>query len=95
MNEIVKVTNLATRDSIFAVVGPRDEVSEYVRTHGHVEYLTFKTIHPNGGFTNCDVLNQPREIVMVGSEHEVELDEKGQVVSRRADDDRVGRATLG
>lgn len=95
VSEKISVTNLATRDSIFAVVGKREDISEYVRNHGHLEYLTFQVIHPNGGFTNCNILNQPREIVMVGSEHEIELDERGQVVSRQQDNDRVGRATLG
>ena len=72
----ITVTNLATRDSVFSVIGKRDDVAERVILSKGREWITFEL--PNNA--KCTILNQPREIIMVGSEHEIEVDEKGNIV---------------
>ena len=91
MTRKVTVTNIATRDSVFSVVGTRDIIAEYIM-YSDIEWLTFTIIHATTNeLTQCNVLNRPREIVMIGTEHEVDLDEGKEKQSAA----NVGRVSLG
>lgn len=76
-----KITNIATRDAVFSVLGDRETIAKYIEFGGHLEYLHFQTIGSDKQLHPISVLNHPREIVIIGEEHEIELDDEGFVVS--------------
>lgn len=88
------VVNIATRDSIFSVRGTQEEVINHVLGCKD-EYILFAVPHPDGGWTRSVVLNQPREVVMIGSQHEIEMDdETGKIIAKTESNERTARVSL-
>lgn len=90
----ITVVNIATPDTMFSVVGKRAMIREYIVNNPQEEYLNFKVLHAEMGEVDFDILNKPRQINIIGTEYEIEVDEHNRMVKKAIDpNDTANRQT--
>lgn len=67
----IMIVDCASRDGVFRVVGRRASVRAHI-LGCKTEYIELECLGEDGQVRTCDFLNIPREIVLIGSEREVD-----------------------